>query len=152
MSTTGVLILLRHGQAEPYRADDASRALVLAGREEVKRSCAFLREHAWLPQRIVASPYRRAQETAGIVQQELAPVLAIETEPMLQPDADAGLTATMLAVLAEQPLLVATHMPLVAALLRNLTGRDWGFATGALAVLRREGAQWRLAGQYSPTL
>lgn len=150
MTASPVLILLRHGQAEPFLQDDASRALVPAGTAEVERSCAFLRARGWLPERVLASPYRRAQQSAEVVRRILVPHAVVETEPMLVPGSEPQLTADLLSALADRNLLVATHMPLVAELVRALTGRDAGFATGGLAVLQRDPQQWQLLAQFQP--
>ena len=150
-TSTPMLILLRHGQAEPYRADDAGRALVPAGVAEVERSAAFLQQQGWLPRKLLASPYRRAQETAAIVQRQLAASTPLLTEPMLQPDCDAANTGSLLAALVDQPLLVATHMPLVSGLLRYFVGQDVGFATGSLAVLVKDAQRWRLLARFDPS-
>jgi len=145
-----MLIVLRHGQAEPNCADDAGRSLVAAGIAEVERSCVFLHEQGWLPTRVLTSPYKRAQQTAAIVLRELKIEQPMDTELLLQPDADPERTAGLLDALAKSPLLVASHMPLVSTLVRNLSGQVLGFATGSLVVLVPNGQQWRVAAQYNP--
>lgn len=57
------LWLLRHGEAEPHASRDSERRLTAHGRKEVLQSAARL---AGLPlDGILASPYVRAQQTAG---------------------------------------------------------------------------------------
>ena len=157
------LILLRHGQAEPYRIDDASRALVPQGIAEVRRSAEFLAAQGYLPTALIASPYRRAQQTADVVKQHLALQQVIASEALLMPDADVAQTGALLAATMEcmakehdrAVLLVATHMPLVAGLRQYFTGEARGFPTGALTVVERRlqeqgGADWRLLTDFAP--
>lgn len=162
-SANPLLILLRHGQAEPYRLDDASRALVAPGRAEIARSAAFLAARAYVPTAVLASPYRRAQQTAEIIQQQLALSRLIETESLLVPDVDvvqagallAATLDTLAAGLARPVLLAATHMPLVASLRRYFVGSERGFPTGALCVIERHLTEkglvdWRLLAEFDP--
>ncbi len=156
-----LLVLMRHGQAEPYRSDDASRALVAAGVAEAERAARFLQQQGYVPTDILASPYRRAQQTADTLQRSLALSVAIATESSLQPDGDADQVAQLLTAVSDAKatgsvsvLLVTTHMPLVSGLLYVMTGRDQGFSTGSLAVLARAttaGAiPWRVIAEFDP--
>ena len=57
--------ILRHGQAEGMAASDEARQLTLHGREEATLMADYLAE---VPlDGILASPYRRAQQTAETV-------------------------------------------------------------------------------------
>lgn len=162
-SANPLLILLRHGQAEPYRLDDASRALVAQGRAEVARSAAFLAARECVPTALLASPYRRAQQTAEIIREQMALSQVLGVESLLVPDADVvqagALLAATLDTLAAGPqrpvLLVATHMPLVASLRRYFVGSERGFPTGALCVIERHLTgkglvDWRLLAEFDP--
>ncbi len=144
------LIVLRHGQAEPMRLDDASRALTAAGEQELRQSAAFLAERCWLPQRIIASPYRRAQQTAHLMQASLLREGAIETDSLLTPDADILRCSQWLAASCSGTVLIASHMPLVADLVHNLAGQSLAFPTGSLVVLQPTDARWRVLAQFTP--
>lgn len=66
------LLLLRHGTAEPYRADDAERALVDKGRRQIVDAARWLERTLLVPERIICSPYLRAVQTAQIVAERFA--------------------------------------------------------------------------------
>ena len=62
------LDLLRHGDARPAGSDgDAARTLSAIGRRDVTRVAEEYVRRGWRPDRILASPLRRAQETARIL-------------------------------------------------------------------------------------
>lgn len=149
-TASALLIVLRHGQAEPMRLDDASRALVPAGEREVRQSAAFLAEQGWRPQRIIASPYRRAQQTAQLVGECLDLHGTIETDSLLTPDADVQNCVQWLAASSAGTVLVASHMPLVADVVHSLSGQSLAFSTGSLVVLQATGDRWRVLAQFAP--
>src|SRR5688572_24530103 len=59
------LILLRHAHAEAGKPgqDDIDRPLSLQGEAEAEAAGRWLREHGYVPDRVVRSPARRARET-----------------------------------------------------------------------------------------
>jgi phosphohistidine phosphatase len=59
------LLLLRHAKTERAEPglDDHSRALVERGRKDAARIGAYMASHALMPDRVLVSPARRAQET-----------------------------------------------------------------------------------------
>jgi len=63
------LILLRHAHADPAGAGmaDLDRPLSATGLAEAERAGRWLREHALIPDRALASPARRARETLETV-------------------------------------------------------------------------------------
>lgn len=65
------LIVLRHADAVERSSSDFARRLTLKGREQAARAGCFLRDHAFLPQHILCSPYLRARETALVVAAQL---------------------------------------------------------------------------------
>jgi phosphohistidine phosphatase len=76
------LILWRHADAEPG-GRDLERKLTTKGKKQAKRVAAWLRE--WLPEDavVLASPARRAQQTAEALTK------SFQTVPELAPDASA---------------------------------------------------------------
>ncbi len=139
-STPLRLFILRHGQAEPYTADDDGRQLVEAGRAEVLSVIDFCLPELQSLAAIWVSPLVRARQTAGLVEDRLGP-RAARSESLLTPEAD---PRALLAALQEHvwatpqpgPLLLVSHQPLVGRLLDLLTGDARGthaMATGALA-------------------
>jgi phosphohistidine phosphatase len=65
------LILLRHAEAEPYRADDFSRRLTEKGIAQAGHVGTYLAAHKLVPDLMLTSPVIRARETARIVVQKL---------------------------------------------------------------------------------
>ncbi len=78
----GHLILVRHGESEGNRDRTFTQTpnvpLTAHGREQAHTAAAQIAA-GYAPSRIVASPFRRAQQTAEIIAAALG--LAVETEP-----------------------------------------------------------------------
>ncbi|WP_335945277.1 phosphohistidine phosphatase SixA [Pseudomonas sp. G166] len=108
------LWVLRHGEAEPYGArPDPDRALTAHGREEVLRSAAHLIGQPLTA--IYASPYLRAQQTAGLVREALGLQPELITVDWLTPDTR---PQKVLEHLDDQgDVLLVSHNPLVGSLL-----------------------------------
>lgn len=112
------IVLVRHGEAVPFAADDASRALTSKGLQQARASGAWLRRElgSVTGAKLLASPYRRARETAGVIAGVLElPVHALEA---ITPDGDprVALAAIEQAGDGAEVWVVISHMPLVAAL------------------------------------
>lgn len=129
------VVLVRHGEAEPRARSDAERALTPRGRQQAQLTGAWLQEAVGAASlRLLASPYRRAQETG----REIAGLLgvALQTEPAITPDDDPrrALAAIEAAAAGADVVVVVSHMPLVAALAAWLEegvlspGRGFGLA------------------------
>jgi len=117
-----VLDILRHAQAGPTGpGGDRERSLTPAG-ERVLAGLAAQLARGPRPDRVFASPYARAQQTARIVAGMADPPLEVETLAALEPDrepaqvldalAAAGVTAGHVLVVGHQPLLgrLAAHV------------------------------------------
>ncbi|AMO56725.1 hypothetical protein GZ77_02910 [Endozoicomonas montiporae] len=130
------LIIMRHGQASWSAPSDSLRPLTKAGREEVRKTVGQLKGEGI--DRIVASPYLRAQQTAAIASDILG--VSVDTLDGITPDDS---PAKAIGQLPEQGnVLVVSHMPLVSALTGLLCeGVPYGgpgFATANAAVLDLE--------------
>lgn len=108
------LWLLRHGQAQPYQAHDAERQLTEIGREQVVQAAEFLRGVAF--DRIICSPYIRAQQTAQLLCSTLGDTPSIETVPWLTPEDDVRSVTRHLDQYPVEHLLIVGHQPLLGAL------------------------------------
>lgn len=118
---TATIWIMRHGQAAAGRPDHR-RELTEHGRDEARRMAGWLAEALSDAQRqalrIVASPYRRAQQTAEIVAESLG--RPVETLVSITPDDPVEPVIDWLqSEAAETPTLLVSHMPLVG----ELTGR-----------------------------
>lgn len=129
--------ILRHGQAEPSAINDAERRLTDAGRAEVADMAEQLAGHAL--EAIIASPYRRAQQTAELMREQLGFRRSIITVEWLTPDSDPLAVLDELADRVEGEVLLVSHQPLVGQLLSLLVDghrqRHYPMPTAALACL-----------------
>ncbi|MGM0983585.1 MAG: phosphohistidine phosphatase SixA [Pseudomonadota bacterium] len=152
------LLIMRHGEAAPGRPDQ-ERELTSRGQEEVRCMGRWLaaREDRDFPRlRLLASPYVRARQTAERIAEPLG--LVVEPLPIITPDdPPEGVVEWLLEQPEEQPLMLISHMPLVAALtgllVEGRSDRGPGFPTAAVAELESE--VWaagcaRLLGFTSP--
>ncbi len=139
------LWVLRHGEAQGHAARDSLRELTEHGREQVLRSAAHLLGESSVT--VYASPYVRAQQTAGIVHEALALEQPIVTVPWLTPDTDPQQVIHQLNLLGLDTVLLVSHQPLVGALIGLLEHGHLqsprGMNTASLATLEGD---WPLAG------
>ncbi|MET0379468.1 MAG: phosphohistidine phosphatase SixA [Spongiibacteraceae bacterium] len=120
------LWILRHGEAEPRKTTDPERALTKHGHKEAQAAGHCLAKHAGAGLVVLASPYRRAQQTAEAVLQELRrSATDLQTVPWCTPDEDPVAALDHLAFREETELLVVSHMPFVSALAGLLVEGDW---------------------------
>ncbi len=83
-----IVYLLRHGEAEDHaRGGDAARELTAEGAERLERASRGWKHVVGEVDIVLASPLRRAQQTAAIFQRAVAKQTAIATEPLLEPGA-----------------------------------------------------------------
>lgn len=112
------IVIVRHGKAEPHAASDAARALTGQGHKQARATAAWLRERFGHGKgiRVLASPYRRAQETALPIAEALGH--AVHTVQDITPDDDPRLALAAIEKAGAQAevLVVVSHMPLVAGL------------------------------------
>ncbi|MBS0576502.1 MAG: histidine phosphatase family protein [Proteobacteria bacterium] len=135
------LILLRHAHAESAMPgqDDRDRALSVRGRAEAAAAGAWLREHGYIPERVLCSTARRARETLDIAQD------TIGYGQTLRLDAIYEATPGALAILADSHrevsrLLMVGHNPgfehLAALMSTGRSGDFRGMPAAGIAVLR----------------
>lgn len=114
------LYIVRHGEAEPHRDDDQSRALTSAGRAAVRQLWQQLHAAGIQVDALYSSPYLRARQTADEISAISGQPLAAELDELV-PD---GRPAQVLDWLLMQPQLdnvvLVSHMPLVALLVGQL--------------------------------
>lgn len=110
--------ILRHGQAEPMASSDPERALTGQGRGEVRAMLPLFGDEPL--DGILASPYRRAQQTAELVARGLAFPRGVATAAWLTPDDDPRQVLDFLAERNERNVLLVSHQPLVGQLISLL--------------------------------
>lgn len=119
------IFILRHGQAEPYRADDETRKLVEKGVEDVKRVVQQAATELSQVERVLSSPYIRARETATVALPYL-PVSAFDLHDWLEPSASLINAIAQLEKLSSSAVLLVSHQPLVSKLIESLCGLPIG--------------------------
>ncbi|KPX25554.1 phosphohistidine phosphatase SixA [Pseudomonas ficuserectae] len=107
--------VLRHGEAQSRARSDAERELTAHGREEVLKSAVHLSDKS--VQRIIVSPYVRAQQTAELVRQSLGFNDPVVTVPWLTPDSSPREVLLQLDKLGVDEVLLVSHQPLVGELI-----------------------------------
>jgi phosphohistidine phosphatase len=118
------LWILRHGEAERETKRDPERALTELGRGDARAAGAFLARAGTAPLLFLASPYRRAQQTAQCVLESFAGA-QLQTVDWLIPDADPLLALQALTGLSVGAVVLVSHQPLVSALGGLLTTGDY---------------------------
>lgn len=115
------LILVRHGEAEPYQVNDAIRNLTVRGVAQAHSTASQVLEK-YQPDLLVASPYFRAQQTAAgfqeVMHQKALPLLPLHTLESITPDADPRIAVDALSALSSQYsaqcMVVVCHMNVIA--------------------------------------
>ncbi|CAM3140441.1 phosphohistidine phosphatase SixA [Pseudomonas floridensis] len=140
--------VLRHGEAQSRARSDAERELTAHGREEVLKSAVHLTDKP--VQKILASPYVRARQTAELVHKSLDFSEPVITVPWLTPDSDPRQVLSQLETLGVDEVLLVSHQPLVGALVGLLTHGSYQhsepMSTASLAEL--EGEQVLAGGMH----
>lgn len=128
------LVILRHGEAEPYVHSDAERELTDRGRQETRAQMAILVAQDFRPEEIIHSPFIRTTQTADICH-EFFPEASLRPHSGLMHSAQPEMVP---AIWTEgKSVLLASHMPLVARLLLYLcpTANVYGFNVSGFARL-----------------
>ena len=138
------LILWRHAEALELRelSDDLDRALTPKGERQAQRMAEWLNRQLSSSTRVLASPARRAQQTAAALDRR------VKTVPALAPDGSVeGLMHAVRWPESREPVLVVGHQPtlgLAAAYLLAGQPLPWTVRKGAVWWLRareREGVR-----------
>ncbi|WP_323841515.1 MULTISPECIES: SixA phosphatase family protein [unclassified Moraxella] len=130
------LILVRHGQAEPYCDDDAGRRLTHVGKMQASQTADFLVNFTKNNpvDVVITSPYHRANQTASIILNELICAgqnPAFMTVKNITPDDNpaVGLDGIDHAVchqfgtaIDDLTVVIVSHMPIIAHLAATLDG------------------------------
>lgn len=145
------LWIMRHGLAESQFDSDFNRALSKLGEQQAASvATKLLNSEDNLPQRMLVSPFRRTQETAKVVQSVLELDKDFETEDMLVHYGDHKILGDYLLTLADERVLIVSHMPIVASLCQYLspTSNVFGFQTAQVAKLNFKQGIGHLQAEY----
>lgn len=151
------IFIMRHGQAAQNARSDTSRPLTENGCHEILKMSVCLQQHLAIPiERVLVSPYLRAQQTLAVLGEKLALPHHVEILDMLTPEGDAKWNASYLAALSEQGIqavLVISHLPLVGYLVSELCPSmemSPMFSPAAIATISFHRGRGELLWQLSP--
>lgn len=145
------LYLMRHATAVPHGSpdypEDSARPLTDEGREEARGAARGLKRLGIEPDRLLASPYVRAWQTAEEVAKIIAPALVLEELPSLRPEADPRATLSgFKASRAARRLLFFGHEPHLSAWVAQLVDPD----AGAKCLMKKAGVACIEIEQFPP--
>ena len=133
-----LIALVRHGLAS---GQDPEAALLPEGAEQLHRLGALLEGQGWRAQAVLTSPYRRARESAEVLARMIAPGAEVRVLDELMPDTepDEAVAAVLRAAPLESPVLLVSHLPLVARFAEELLGENLAFSPATFVEIVRDG-------------
>ena len=148
-----VLVVLRHGKAEAYGAEDHGRHLVARGTREATATGAWLASSGWVPSHAIVSSAARTQETwACIARGPGASARADVSDAAYAASTDSAMEILRGAPAEARVLVLVGHNPTVSSLALLLDDGDpdpaalralsSGLPTGGAAVFE-VGVPWR---------
>jgi phosphohistidine phosphatase len=114
------LFLLRHADANTEAANDDDRALSEKGKKQAQRVARFCERNDLKPALILASPLKRAQQTASALSDTLH--IELETAPWLACGATPEGTLQQLAGRKLPSVVLVAHEPDMSLLVAHLLG------------------------------
>ena len=119
------LFVMRHGQASSYASNDAQRELTEQGFLEAQVMAKWVNEQSFTFDKIYASPYVRAQQTAKTLAKSLVNACEVDTLSFITPADQASVVHDYIDGVCQveklSSLLLVSHMPLVSYLTAELT-------------------------------
>ncbi|AWB67297.1 phosphohistidine phosphatase SixA [Saccharobesus litoralis] len=144
------LVIVRHGEAEPFCQDDSSRQLTVRGIHEASCTGKWLNTFGANFDVALVSPFIRAQQTWQQMQSSNITAKQVHTLADITPESDPELAESVIRAYADgaEKVLVVSHLPLVSYLVERFT-QSFGpiFATGAGAVIILQ--DWQGVGEMS---
>ncbi|WON75713.1 phosphohistidine phosphatase SixA [Serratia sp. UGAL515B_01] len=152
------VLIMRHGEAALDAASDSVRPLTVCGRDESRQMAIWLNSKSVDIERVLVSPYLRAEQTLETVREALILPEGQEVMPELTPSGDAELVSCYLLALAKEgvrAVLLVSHLPLVGYLVAELCPSECPpmFATSAIASVEVDcdSGSGKLEWQVSPS-
>jgi phosphohistidine phosphatase len=145
--------LVRHGEAVSELADPR-RPLAAAGRLAVDRVARLALARCLPVSAIFHSAILRAQQTAEILAEHLAPEVGVQPMTGLLPEDDPAIAAAELSA-APHPVILVGHLPHLERLAGLLVTGDCEreiiqFRPAVMACLRRDDSEWTLDWTLAP--
>jgi phosphohistidine phosphatase SixA len=132
------VFIMRHGDAALEAASDSVRPLTTCGCDESRQMANWLKGQKVDIERVLVSPFLRAEQTLNVVGECMNLPEEIDVLPELTPCGDVGLVSAYLQALANEGVataLVVSHLPLVGYLVSELCPGEAPpmFSTSAIA-------------------
>ncbi|AUV00278.1 phosphohistidine phosphatase SixA [Phytobacter ursingii] len=132
------VFIMRHGDAALDAASDSVRPLTPCGCDESRQMATWLKGQKVDVERVLVSPFLRAEQTLSEVGQCMSLPDNVDVLPELTPCGDVGLVSAYLQALANEgtsSVLVISHLPLVGYLVSELCPGETPpmFTTSAIA-------------------
>jgi len=150
------LYLVQHAQALS-KEEDPDRPLSKAGREDAARMAAFLGKAGIRVVRVIHSGKLRAQQTAGLLAEAVAPGVEPEVSGLLDPNEDPR-ALDWQSESWDRDTLIVGHLPYMARLVSHLVVDDdtvslVAYEPGSVVCLERdEEGRWRIDWMLHPEL
>lgn len=152
------VFIMRHGDAALEAASDSVRPLTHCGCDESRQMATWLNDQNLNIERVLVSPYLRAEQTLATVREALKLPVSAEVLPELTPGGDPAQVASYLHALEKMGVksaLVISHLPLVGYLVSELCPAEAPpmFATSAIACVTfsDDDTESKLEWQVSPS-
>ncbi|WP_269619181.1 phosphohistidine phosphatase SixA [Zhongshania sp. BJYM1] len=134
------ILLIRHGAASWECKTDIERELTEQGQREVQAAADWIRASGWQPDELWVSPYRRAVQTAAIINRDWQ--LKPRLKSSLTPDTPQSELESMLSTFRGQRLMLVSHNPLLSNAIDFWHGGAnksyWGMHTASMAMVTAE--------------
>jgi len=150
------LYLVQHGQAAS-KEENPDRPLTEQGRLDVERVAVFLKGASIDCQRVLHSGKLRAEQTASILAEAIAPKAKVEKRDGIAPNDEPGPLAEWLAGLNENIMIVG-HLPFMSRMVSLLVTDTSGATTAAyrpgsvVCLERHDGEGWAIDWMIRPEL
>lgn len=114
-----LLYLLRHAIAQDRAESDAARELTPEGVAQARSVAQQLKERAPAMDRVISSPYLRAQQTASCMM-SLFPEIELECDDRLRPSGDIFAVMNAVGDFTAQNVMLVGHNPFMSKMLSLL--------------------------------
>jgi phosphohistidine phosphatase len=146
------IIVMRHGEAAHEAGRDDLRPLTDKGRKQSIRMAEWVAEQLPRIDRVLISPFLRAQQTWEAIQSCLPAPSKIEEFHDLVPYGRSEVVSDYLRALDDEYVLIVSHLPLVGYIVNDLCANTVPpmFVTSGMAGLTLVDGQGRLDWQEGP--
>ena len=132
-----LIYLLRHGDA-PYSGIAGERSLSAEGKNDLESILSQHRTELSRLALVLCSPVLRARQSMTVLAETLNYQGPLLFDDVLRPESSVATVESRVNSVAEEPILLLGHQPLIGKILEYLTDQTslgWSMTTGSLACL-----------------